>query len=139
MAAVSQAERHECCHTCLVSHEFGNVYKCHSSGQLHVCDANCGQRVFYDKYSTICRVSRKLFPSFEVGMEDDNSQRCVLGACGCHKGRWGRVTGAHVFLVEQCGRACLLGHAGSGGLTVAASWRASGVPVAATSRGPRTL
>jgi len=65
--------QHECTHTCCVQHEFGNLYKCLSSGQLHVCDANCDQRLYNDRYSTICRVSKKLFPPFE----SDSATMCV--------------------------------------------------------------
>lgn len=46
-----------------VEHMFGNVFKCHSSGQVHVCDANCQQLVYNDRYSRMCRVSRRIFPA----------------------------------------------------------------------------
>ncbi|KAF5825500.1 hypothetical protein DUNSADRAFT_9199, partial [Dunaliella salina] len=36
-------------------------------------DANCDQRLYNDRYSTICRVSRKLFPPFE----SDAAAMCV--------------------------------------------------------------
>ncbi|KIY97638.1 hypothetical protein MNEG_10323 [Monoraphidium neglectum] len=53
--------QHLCDHRCSVQHMFGNAFRCQSSGQLHVCDANCTQRVYNDRYSTICRISRKVF------------------------------------------------------------------------------
>ena len=56
------AVAHVCGAGCCVTHEFGNLYKCHQSGLVHVCDANCTQRLYNDKYSSICRVSKKLFP-----------------------------------------------------------------------------
>ena len=62
----SQLERqmsvhHECCHRCSVEHLFGNMFRCLSSGQLHCCDSTCQQRVYNDRYSTICRISKKVF------------------------------------------------------------------------------
>jgi hypothetical protein len=62
----SQLERqmsvhHECCHRCSVEHLFGNMFRCCSSGQLHCCDSTCQQRVYNDRYSTICRISKKVF------------------------------------------------------------------------------
>lgn len=52
--------QHLCCHTCTVVHEFGNLFRCRSSGMLHVCDANCASRVYRDPYSSICILSKKL-------------------------------------------------------------------------------
>lgn len=57
-----QLDSHQCCHTCQITHEFGNMYRCASSGQVHVCDSNCAQRIPLDRYSYICKLSRKLFP-----------------------------------------------------------------------------
>lgn len=71
-------QQHECCHRCQVTHEFGNLFKCHSSGMLHVCDDNCDQRLWHDRYSTICRVSKRLFPPFEcVDMDATPAGRWV--------------------------------------------------------------
>jgi len=53
---------HTCTRYCQVAHVFGNVYQCAQSRQTHVCDQNCTQRVEYDNVSTICRLSRKVFP-----------------------------------------------------------------------------
>jgi hypothetical protein len=52
---------HECSHACCVERQFGNVYRCHTSGQVHVCDNNCQQQVYNDRYSRICRVSKRVF------------------------------------------------------------------------------
>ena len=41
---------HQCDFSCLVVHEFGNLYTCRSSGMQHVCDQNCNQRVYNDRY-----------------------------------------------------------------------------------------
>lgn len=54
---------HMCDHRCNVQPLFGNAYRCESSGQVHVCDANCSQRMYYDRYSTVCRISRKVCAS----------------------------------------------------------------------------
>jgi len=54
--------QHLCCASCNVSHQFGNLYVCTSSGMLHVCDANCTSRVYRDPYSSICLLSRKVHP-----------------------------------------------------------------------------
>ncbi|GIL66973.1 hypothetical protein Vafri_20471 [Volvox africanus] len=55
---------HICGHTCNVVHEFGNMYRCVSSGLVHICDSNCDQRLYHDRYNTICRISKKLHPPF---------------------------------------------------------------------------
>ncbi|GBF99318.1 hypothetical protein Rsub_12099 [Raphidocelis subcapitata] len=57
------AVAHVCDHRCRVQHMFGNAFRCESSGQLHVCDANCVQRVYRDRYSSVCRISRRVFPN----------------------------------------------------------------------------
>ena len=54
--------QHLCNATCQTCHQFGNVYRCISSGMLHVCDANCTSRVYRDPYSSICLISRKVCP-----------------------------------------------------------------------------
>lgn len=57
------AVAHVCDHRCRVQHLFGNAYRCETSGQVHVCDLNCTQRVYQDRYSTVCRISRRVFAS----------------------------------------------------------------------------
>jgi len=47
---------------------FGNTYRCVSSNLVHVCDRNCDQRVPYDRYSTICVVSKRLGPPVGGGL-----------------------------------------------------------------------
>lgn len=56
---------HQCGHRCQVQREFGNVFRCTTSGMIHVCDQTCNQRLYNDRYSTICRISKKLHPPFE--------------------------------------------------------------------------
>lgn len=70
--------QHLCDHRCRVTHVFGNAYQCESSGQLHVCDANCGQRVYRDRYSTVCRISRRVFPSAWVAPAPCRKRSCSL-------------------------------------------------------------
>lgn len=64
---------HVCSHTCQVQQEFGNVFRCCSSGLIHVCDSNCNQRLYYDRYNTICRISKKLHPAFATDTAMDVS------------------------------------------------------------------
>ncbi|GIL82968.1 hypothetical protein Vretimale_8490 [Volvox reticuliferus] len=56
---------HVCGHTCNVVHEFGNMYRCVTSGLVHICDSTCNQRLYHDRYHTICRISKKLHPPFQ--------------------------------------------------------------------------
>jgi hypothetical protein len=58
-----------------VVHDFGNCYRCLSSGLLHVCDSNCSSRVFRDRYSSICLISRKVHGPLETTVH--NTQRWV--------------------------------------------------------------
>ena len=58
-----------------VTHEFGNVFKCHASGMTHVCDANCNQRLQYDRYSSICRVSKRVVPLAPQEQSPDEAAR----------------------------------------------------------------
>ncbi|CAL5408055.1 unnamed protein product [Camellia sinensis] len=32
------------------------------TGLTHICDKNCNQRILYDNHSSLCRVSRQVFP-----------------------------------------------------------------------------
>lgn len=51
--------------SCVISPVMGNLFQCQGTGQLHVCDSTCVQRVQYDNVSTICRLSRRVFPISE--------------------------------------------------------------------------
>lgn len=64
---------------CEFKHVMGNLYLCATSGQAHVCDQNCSQRIFYDNHSDICRLSRRLFPRTEAAMGD--MARCDALTC----------------------------------------------------------
>ncbi|XP_047324581.1 uncharacterized protein LOC124928094 [Impatiens glandulifera] len=53
---------HKCDFKCENEHVCGNVYRCRLTGLTHVCDKNCNQRIVYDNYSSLCRVSKQIFP-----------------------------------------------------------------------------
>ncbi|XP_074555561.1 uncharacterized protein LOC141811408 [Curcuma longa] len=53
---------HKCDNRCQNELVFGNVYKCKLTGLTHICDKNCDQRILYDNHSSLCRVSRQIFP-----------------------------------------------------------------------------
>jgi hypothetical protein len=55
------AVNHECDWRCRVENVAGNLWSCVSSGQLHVCDAHCDKKVFLDKHSAVCAISRRRF------------------------------------------------------------------------------
>ncbi|KAI3427972.1 hypothetical protein D9Q98_006362 [Chlorella vulgaris] len=60
--------QHVCTRLCEFKQVFGNMFYCSSSGQAHVCDQNCNQRIFYDHHNEICRLSRRMFPRCEPPM-----------------------------------------------------------------------
>lgn len=62
---------HQCGPHCSVEPLFGNAYRCVTSGLVHICDRNCDQRVPYDRYSTICVVSKRLGPPAGGGLTGD--------------------------------------------------------------------
>ena len=64
-APAAAGGRHECDHRCVVRHEFGNLYRCVTSGMSHVCDATCDQRVAAGRW-TICKLSRRELPLAEA-------------------------------------------------------------------------
>ncbi|CAK9158273.1 unnamed protein product [Ilex paraguariensis] len=53
---------HKCDWKCEIEHVCGNVYRCRLTGSTHICDKNCNQRILYDNHSSLCRVSRQVFP-----------------------------------------------------------------------------
>ena len=57
----AQHEQHKCDWTCNVEHIIGNMYRC-SSGQVHICDKTCENRMPYGPTEEICFVSRRVFP-----------------------------------------------------------------------------
>lgn len=69
---------HVCSRFCRISHQFGNLYRCETSGTVHICDMNCNQRIFYDNHSQICRLSRRVFQNADVDMAAEGRCTCPL-------------------------------------------------------------
>ena len=67
---------HTCSRQCRFSSVFGNIYRCEESGQAHVCDQTCNQRIWWDNASDICRLSKRVFPRAADGKLCDVA-RCV--------------------------------------------------------------
>jgi len=55
-------EEHRCGWHCTTEHVIGNMYRCLSSGNVHICDANCNQRMDYGTFF------------FEIGRENDGKK-----------------------------------------------------------------
>jgi len=53
---------HKCDRRCDIEHVWANIYRCKLTGSTHICDKNCNQKIVYDNYSCICRVSHQVFP-----------------------------------------------------------------------------
>lgn len=53
---------HKCDWKCENEHICGNMFRCRLTGLTHVCDKNCNQRILYDNHSSLCRVSKQIFP-----------------------------------------------------------------------------
>ncbi|CAA0813089.1 Unknown protein [Striga hermonthica] len=53
---------HKCDWKCQNEQICGNMYRCRLTGLTHVCDKNCNQRILYDNHSSLCRVSKQVFP-----------------------------------------------------------------------------
>ncbi|GAB4858644.1 hypothetical protein Ancab_010117 [Ancistrocladus abbreviatus] len=53
---------HKCDWKCQNEHVCGNMYRCRLTGQTHICDKNCDQRILYDNHNSLCRVSGQIFP-----------------------------------------------------------------------------
>jgi hypothetical protein len=66
-------EQHQCTRNCSYKNEFANVFFCETSGQVHICDSTCTQKVWRDQYSTICRLSKRIFenPVNDETMNDE--------------------------------------------------------------------
>lgn len=57
---------HKCDKRCQNEHVCANIYHCKLTGMTHICDKNCDQRILYDNHSSLCRVSRQVFPLTQV-------------------------------------------------------------------------
>lgn len=53
---------HKCDWKCENEQVCGNMFRCKLTGLTHICDKNCNQRILYDNNSSLCRVSRQVFP-----------------------------------------------------------------------------
>ncbi|XP_021725729.1 uncharacterized protein LOC110692950 [Chenopodium quinoa] len=53
---------HKCDWKCQNEHVCGNMYRCRLTGQTHICDKNCNQRILYGNHNSLCRVSGQVFP-----------------------------------------------------------------------------
>ena len=53
---------HKCDWKCENENVCGNMYRCRLTGMTHICDKNCNQRILYDNLSSLCRVSKQIFP-----------------------------------------------------------------------------
>ncbi|KAI8468618.1 MAG: hypothetical protein J3K34DRAFT_7994 [Monoraphidium minutum] len=47
--------------------------------QVHICDDNCAQRVYNDRYSAVCRVSRRVFVTECPGPDPCRKRACSEG------------------------------------------------------------
>ncbi|WZN63622.1 hypothetical protein HKI87_08g51710 [Chloropicon roscoffensis] len=56
-----RCETHVCTWDCQVEHVIGNMFRCLSTGHVHICDCNCRNRVDYGPNEEICFVSRRVF------------------------------------------------------------------------------
>lgn len=55
-----RCETHVCTWDCQVEHVIGNMFRCLSTGHVHICDCNCRNRVDYGPNEEICFVSRRV-------------------------------------------------------------------------------
>ncbi|KAI3505984.1 hypothetical protein L1887_28337 [Cichorium endivia] len=53
---------HKCDWKCENEQVCGNMFRCKLTGLTHICDKNCNQRILYDNNTSLCRVSRQVFP-----------------------------------------------------------------------------
>ncbi|CAA2965801.1 Hypothetical predicted protein [Olea europaea subsp. europaea] len=53
---------HKCDWKCENECICGNMFRCRLTGLTHFCDKNCNQRILYDNHSSLCRVSKQIFP-----------------------------------------------------------------------------
>lgn len=63
------SEQNVCNRFCSFRHLFGNSWECLThGGQVHVCDANCKQRIAMDARGTsMCRLSKRVFSNGDPG------------------------------------------------------------------------
>ena len=76
---VCQLENHRCTWNCQTERVIGNMWRCLSSGMVHVCDQNCKQRLDYGPNEEICFISRRVFPKSESRMTRKRQRFLALG------------------------------------------------------------
>ncbi|KAL0400501.1 UNVERIFIED_CONTAM: hypothetical protein Slati_4080000 [Sesamum latifolium] len=74
---------HKCDWKCENEHVCGNMYRCKLTGLTHICDKNCNQRILYDNHSSLCRVSKQIFPLTPVEQQAVKGVRRKLDAENC--------------------------------------------------------
>ncbi|KAG6425627.1 hypothetical protein SASPL_116070 [Salvia splendens] len=71
---------HKCDWKCENELVCGNMYRCRLTGQMHICDKNCNQRILYDNHSSLCRASKQIFPLSQVEQQAVRGVRRKLDA-----------------------------------------------------------
>jgi hypothetical protein len=66
LQTVTSLESHQCSRFCSFEHVVGNVFLCRTSGKTHICDSTCQERVQLDRYSSVCRLSKRVFANASV-------------------------------------------------------------------------
>lgn len=74
---------HKCDWKCANENVCGNMYRCRLTGLTHICDINCNQRILYDNHSSLCRVSKQIFPLTSVEQQAVKGMRRKLDAESC--------------------------------------------------------
>ncbi|XP_051143730.1 uncharacterized protein LOC127260096 [Andrographis paniculata] len=74
---------HKCDWKCENELVFGNMYRCKLTGLMHICDKNCNQRIVYDNHSSLCRVSKQIFPLTTVEQQAVRGIRRKFDAENC--------------------------------------------------------
>ncbi|EYU45344.1 hypothetical protein ABFS83_06G013000 [Erythranthe nasuta] len=74
---------HKCDWKCENENVIGNMYRCKITGLTHICDKNCNQRILYDNHSSLCRVSKQVFPLTPVEQQAVRGVRRKLDSENC--------------------------------------------------------
>ncbi len=60
-SAGTRLVEHQCTCSCKHEHVIGNLFRCLSSGCVHVCDRNCTQKLEYGSTHWCCRISGRVW------------------------------------------------------------------------------
>ncbi|KAK6129359.1 hypothetical protein DH2020_036875 [Rehmannia glutinosa] len=74
---------HKCDWKCENENVCGNMYRCRLTGLTHICDKNCNQRILYDNHSSLCRVSKQIFPLTPIEQQAVKGVRRKLDSESC--------------------------------------------------------